>query len=365
MKYDSRMGIAYDTIFFGNFYFNTDIIKQHFIKNFGAKENDFEFFYDLKSSISPPPPTLYPFYYCDLMKPSFLVDCLTEDFLFGFEDFLSFNERLQANPQSFVKALFQYYLGAAGDDYSHKVQFVQKILALELDHELLFQLINLWSNSGSVLQDLNVFIEDSYNAVKKLHEQEIGFIHNLLKTFKSNQFLKNLTTLSTINYSKSSRSDRVSVSLLNMILTYQISLPQKGNIFIFGHRCNECIDFHNNYSKMSVRTLCRAFYDPIKADILSCLNEGEYTVTQLSEKIFQSRQTVNRHTLWLLDYMFITVAKRKGVEVYYKINLQFFSVVKDILLQYFDKFLKGANDNTLEIKQEEKVNEKLEKTSDS
>lgn len=78
--------------------------------------------------------------------------------------------------------------------------------------------------------------------------------------------------------------------------------------------------------------------DPLKAEILSYLKEREYTVTQLSEKIFQSRQTINRHVLWLLDFMFITVAERKGLEVYYKINREFFIAAKDILDKYLLEF---------------------------
>lgn len=362
MEYDSRIGIAYDTIFYGTFYFNTDVFKDHYIKIFNANEDDFKYFYALKESIPSPPPVLYPFYYCDLTKPSFLADCFNEAFHFGLEDFLSFNKRLQGSPQSLVRELFQYYLEPAEETYSRKSQFLQEVLDLDLNNELLLQLARIWSDYRSVLQALNDFLTASYTAVKELYDNESGLIRNLLKTFKREQFLTYLNTISTINYSKSSRKDRVSISLLNMILIYQKSLPEMGNTFLLGRRCNECVDFHNIYSKISVEILCRAFCDPIKAEILLHLNEKEYTVTQLSEILYQNRQSVNRHALWLLDFMFITISQRKGTEIYYKINRPFFSVAKDILIPFFDKFSENPIGNPLEIKQEVKSDEKVEKT---
>lgn len=362
MEYDSRIGIAYDTIFYGILYFNTDVFKEYFMKNFGVKEDDFKYFYALKESIPSPPPVLYPFFYCDLTKPSFLSTCFTAGFQFGLEDFLSFNKRLQGSPKSLVRELFRYYLESAEETYSRKLQFLQKILDLDLNNELLLQLVRIWNDYRSVLQALNDFLTASYTAVKELYDNECGLIRNLLKTFKREQFLIQLNSLSVMNYTKASRKDRVSISLLNMIMIYQKNHPEMGNTFLLGRRCNECVDFHKNYNKISVDILCRAFCDPIKAEILSHLNEKEYTVTQLSEILYQNRQSVNRHALWLLDFMFITISQRKGTEIYYKINRPFFSVAKDILIPFFDKFSENSIGNFLKINSEVKSDENVEKT---
>ena len=63
MEYDSRISIAYDTIFYGVLYFNTEAYKQHLLKNYGISDTDLKYFYSLGESIPPPPPALYPFYY--------------------------------------------------------------------------------------------------------------------------------------------------------------------------------------------------------------------------------------------------------------------------------------------------------------
>ena len=45
MKYDSRMGIAYDTLFYSVFYFNFDRIKKDYQEHYGVTEKDFSFYY--------------------------------------------------------------------------------------------------------------------------------------------------------------------------------------------------------------------------------------------------------------------------------------------------------------------------------
>ena len=339
MEYDSRISIAYDTIFYGVLYFNTEAYKQSMLKNYGIADTDLKYFYSLGESIPPPPPALYPFYYCDFKKASFLSDCFFNRFDFGQEDALSFFKRLLDHPSSFLNDLFQYYLKSSDETvYSRKAQFIQKIVELDYDHELLFQLINLWSDYKPVLQALYDFIVACYNAVSELFaKEECGLIRNLLRVFKREQFLDHLNAIPDIDYSKPSKKDRMGISLLNTPMILLKSTAEKHS-FILGSHCHQYLDIHQNYDKTSPVTLCAALGDPLKAEILSYLNEKEYTVTQLSEKIFQSRQTINRHVLWLLDFMFITVAERKGLEVYYKINREFFIAAKDILDKYLLNF---------------------------
>ena len=52
MKYDSRMGIAYDTIFYGVLYFNFDRLKENYQKYPDISDEDFHLFYTLKEQIS-------------------------------------------------------------------------------------------------------------------------------------------------------------------------------------------------------------------------------------------------------------------------------------------------------------------------
>ncbi|MCI8553659.1 MAG: winged helix-turn-helix transcriptional regulator [Clostridiales bacterium] len=104
---------------------------------------------------------------------------------------------------------------------------------------------------------------------------------------------------------------------------------QKGNAgtgykLLFGRRCDIYRDLQSNDGKVSPQVLCEALGNPVKAQILSLLNKNEFTVTQLSDQLFLARQTVNRHVLWLLDFMFIKVSKMTGTEIYYQINRHFF-----------------------------------------
>ncbi len=48
MEYDSRISIAYDTIFYGVLYFNTRGIQATFAKNYGISDTDLKYFYSLE-----------------------------------------------------------------------------------------------------------------------------------------------------------------------------------------------------------------------------------------------------------------------------------------------------------------------------
>lgn len=67
----------------------------------------------------------------------------------------------------------------------------------------------------------------------------------------------------------------------------------------FGYKTPHQIENKNAYFKISPIELCEALGNPIKSSILMQLQKKELTATQLSEILIFSRQTVNRHLLWL------------------------------------------------------------------
>ena len=132
LKYDSRMGIAYDTIFYGVLYFNFDRLKENYQKYPDISDEDFHLFYQLKEQISAPPPELYPFFYSDVLKPSFISNHFFYHFRFGQEDFAAFLARIETD-SSFMQALIEYYLGQLDEAPTlENKKIVQKILQLDL-----------------------------------------------------------------------------------------------------------------------------------------------------------------------------------------------------------------------------------------
>lgn len=350
VEYDSRMGIAYDTMWYGFLCFNFKEFKRYTTNTYGIVKTDYKFFKYLSNIVPAPPSTLYPFYYCDFTKPSFMSNLFYENFLFGQDDFLGFKQRMINDNPSFLQSLFQYYFGDREDyeNLSSAEEFINRILELDVDHELIIQLIHFWSNYHSVLQELNNFLTTTYEEIEKLYKKEAKLICNTLRIFTTKHFIEHLNVLPTIEYADASTTDKVAISLLNEVSILQKRTLDTSFSYILGLYCDENLDLQQNCYKISLEVLCKAFKDEAKRDILLLLNEKEYTVTQLSKKIYESRQAVNRHILWLLDLMFIKVSHRAGTEVYYKINYPFFLAAKGILNEFLEIFIeKGVSINEI------------------
>ena len=350
MEYDSRMGIAYDALFYGVIYFNEKSFKNFFLTTYGIAEDEHKFAEELKRQIPEPPNTLYPFFFCDFTKPSFLVSWFYDDFYFGREDFTDFIERLMEDVPSLLQSLFQYYLSEDPANYSSGEEFVKKIFQLDIDRELQMQLIYLWSDYNLVFQQLNDFLMASYKEIILLYESQKVLIRNTLKIFTTEHFIEGLNILSTVQDAKFQKRDKIAVSLLNAALILQRRTTKREFAYVLGCRCNSCLDLHQNYYRIPIDTLFRVFGNKIVIDILLLLNEKEHTVTQLAEKIFVSRQTVNRHALWLIDFKLISVSRKTGPEVYYRINPKFFSAAKVKMDNFFMQF-----ENTGEVDTDEKM----------
>lgn len=338
MKYDIRMGIAHDTLYYGVLYFNTDKIKSNYQGIYGVKEDHFRCFNLLRETIPNVPVELYPFFYFDLQKPTFMSDCFFHYFHFGEENFPSFLERAKKDSLFSMQHVFQYYLNEPVEPANLvKKTFIKKILKLDFDENLSLQLINLWAENNRVYQMLFDYLMQFYEAVSELYEKEKALLNNRIKLIESDHFLQRLTVIPGFEYS-TKRNIQFSVSLLNVLVVLQKGTAKTGYKLILGQCCHENLHLRASYGQITPDEICAALGDPIKAGILKLLNTHEYTATQLAEILVYSRQTVNRHLLWLLDYMFIVVTRKVGPEIYYSINRDFFAYAEAALLQYIREF---------------------------
>ena len=338
MIHDSRMGIAYDTIYYGVLYFNTDKIKSNYQGVYGVKEEYFRYFDLLKETIPKVPVELYPFFYFDLQQPTFASYCFFHYFHFGEEDFSSFLERAKKESLFSMQRVFEYYLNEPVEPSNlAKKTFIKKILKLDYDENLSLQLINLWAENNRVYQMFFDYLMWFYEAISELYEKEKGLLSNRIKLIESDHFLQRLTAIPGFEYSRKTNI-QFSVSLLNVLVVLQKGTAETGYKLILGQCCHENLHLRASYSQITPAEICAALGDPIKAGILKLLNTHEYTATQLAEILVYSRQTVNRHLLWLLDYMFIVVTRKVGLEIYYSINRDFFAYAEAALLQYIREF---------------------------
>lgn len=340
MLFDNEMGIAYDTIFYGVLFFNFERTKTHFEKTYGILDDDFKYFEELKKTIPPPSPELYPFFYCDWSTPSFMTSHFYSSFQFGSESFPEYLQRINDNSNDFKTTLISHY-SIKSVDATNNEQIASELLTQTInDNTLIVSLLRLLFQYKTIVDSFFSFMQTTYGYIKQLHDDHAIEIQELVKKYSSKKFIDKLGQIDFITSSPTLVNDKISICFLNCKIVINKGNPDTGNYYILGKRCEDTVDHHFNYYKIEPRLLCEALGHPIKFSILQKLKEKEFTATQLSDIIFASRQAINAHLLWMLEYMFIQIVKRNKSEVYYRVNPDFFRAAKNILFKFTDEFTK-------------------------
>ena len=350
LKFDAETGIVYDTIYYGILFFNFERMKAHLEKEGSVLDSDFDYFLKLKKSVPTPAPELYPFFYNDCSKPTFITTNFCSCFKFGADSFSEYVQRIQDYKDEFKNALLPHFLEEDPDVLmnSNNEQIAGEILKQNFDNNALtVSLLNSLFNYDAVFDSFLSFICATYKSVRKLHAEHSDGIQTLIEKYSTEEFIHKLEVLEFIRPSPTLDNDKISICLLNCLVVMNKENPETGNYYVLGRRCEDSlIDLPGNY-KMDPRILCEALGHPIKFAILRKLKEQEFTATQLSEILFASRQAINTHLLWMLKYMFIEISRRDKSAIYYRINPCFFRAAKNIFFKFADGLTKEDDERIL------------------
>ena len=348
MTFDAETGIVYDTLFYGVLFFNFERIREHYDKWYSVIDDDFDYFFALKKSITPPEPELYPFFYYDSATPSFMATTFISSFKFGIDSFPEYMKRLRDYKDEFKKSFLSYLLGKETDELANNNECIaNEILKQKLDSKLAVSILYLLFNYETVFDSFESFICAAYKSVKKIHAKNASKIRPLVEKYSTENFINKVAIFDAIKPSPTLANDKMSVCLLNYLVVMNKGNPETGNYYIFGRRCEDFLTTNLDYQNIDPRLLFEALGHPIKAAILQKLKEKEFTATQLSVILFASRQAINTHLLWMLDYMFIEIARRNKAEIYYRVNRDFFEASKNIYLKFADEFTKLKGDERI------------------
>lgn len=317
--------------------------------SFGIADDDLKYYKYLAERVSKPPQILYPFFFYDFSKPSFLTDYMVNHFLYGEEGINEFINTIKTD-SDFFQEMLSYYFDKNFDisllNDNNGLKLTHDILHLDLDERLIVPLLHLVTEFSNSIPLLLHSLLTVYCNVAELHKHEKEHINSLIHLFMKQQFLDQLNSMNGFYYdvnSSGATNNKFSISLLNFLLVFQKSTIKSGSNFIFGERCYE---FYN-ISPYSVepREICEILGNPVKSAILNLLLEKEFTATQLADKMYVSRQAINRHLLYLMDYNLVTISKTIGPEKYYIINRGVFKIAKSIVLQYMQHFITQEDKN--------------------
>jgi len=86
--------------------------------------------------------------------------------------------------------------------------------------------------------------------------------------------------------------------------------------------------------------MCKVFSNPTRLEILNLLRNKEISVTGLIEKTKLSQANISQH-LAIMKYQGIVISKRKGKNIYYKLEnqkiIKAFDIVREVLAEKLKK----------------------------
>lgn len=334
MKYDERMGMVYDTIYFGVLLFNYDRIISYLQKQFGIIKEDLKYFERLKNVVPAPPSELYPLFYYNLSDPSYLTNYMFNNFEYGKENFNDFLFKMEHDSDMLSDIICYYFNGkydfAVINDLNG-YELTREIINLPYEQDLIVSLLHIVTEFADVMNSLLSYLDVVYSSLKELYILAKPNIDNMLSLYTDERYLRQYHANETIILYENADS-AFSLSLLNIVLIFQ-----KGNKYIFGI-CS--YDYLESNIQIEPTDFFETLGNPVKSQIIHFLCEDEFTATQLADKMFVSRQTITRHLFWLANSRFIQVSKKSGPEVYYFINPNFFKTAKFISMKHIENLEK-------------------------
>ncbi|MCL5985555.1 MAG: metalloregulator ArsR/SmtB family transcription factor [Actinobacteria bacterium] len=84
--------------------------------------------------------------------------------------------------------------------------------------------------------------------------------------------------------------------------------------------------------------ICKTFANPKRLEILNALREGEFTATQLLEKIRISKANLSQH-MSILIQKGVVISRREGINVFYKLSDERITMACDLMREVLLKRL--------------------------
>lgn len=347
MKYVMHLGVIRDILAYGVLHFNFETIKEHFQKTVGYFEDAYVHYEKIKPEMPAVPPSLYAFFYSNGYKGSFIADFMFTEFDFFKDTFDDFLSMIKDYDDLCYRLLAHYFDERDSEDWESvtPLDAVQQVLTLDVGSELKIALVNILLNFEEQRDLLHDYLEKAYPIVESYHQQLYNQSLKMVDRFPTKRFTGEFKSYCEMDKNTHLEDQQISVSYLNSFLFLYRYNNQHQYTFIVGKYAETVLEKIVQYEYETPQDLFTALVHPVKREILESLYEQEYTATQLSEKIYVTRQSVNHHLLWLNESLLIRVSKRKGPEIYYTINADYFKAIRPIVNSFLLRFEQRDKNN--------------------
>jgi DNA-binding transcriptional ArsR family regulator len=348
MKYVAEPGIVLDTLAYTMFCFNQTLILQQGKLSALSNEmindtfHNFDRFRTGKRKLSPPDELFSMFCVTsESMQHYLMLEYFLQTYDFETCDTEAFFDSMTA--ESFRAFCYSYYLEDTRADFS-----VESVLAG--DTKSCVSMIALFDDMGknrlffidficsfdALAATLITYLRACYAKMRAFHseleslkeksiEDCVFYEHNIEKLY---------------DVHREENADEVfSICLIDQFTILLKSLHNGTDVFLIGSAFKEGMDRWKNYIDFSMLTVCKALGNDVSYEIVSELRNGEKTVSQLTKSLFLSRSTVDRYLMSLLKQRAICESRKIGVEIYYKLDPDFFRMAKGCLINEIQSIL--------------------------
>ena len=346
MIYNKEAACVYDTIFYCMLDFSRGSYEKYYESTFGLK-NPLQYYESVKKELAlSPSQELYPFFFRSGKEWCFLSQYHWNEFNNFKDSFYDFINKIKSD-KNIKNAVYIYYLKNIYNENTLPInnpsELFNELFNSKLEPDIIRYLISIYYDFDKTIVKLIEYLQRVYEKISQLHINSFSTIDDVVKKYSSKKMLNTISEYCNLNGDIEFTKQNISISLINTYLFLWQGNKHDKYFFILGLSADDIMNSIIYYRNITPEWIGTITSHPVKKEILEHLLQANYSATQLSEILFVSRQTVNFHLLELKANMCIQIVEKRGLELFYSINFNFFEAAHSIMNNYLSKFVKSKN----------------------
>ena len=323
----------YDTIFFFIEYFYPKEIEKGFINVYESTDFMISCYDQVKSDIESIPSYLSPlFLYNGDSSP--MSNFHSENYDPDGDNIDSFIIKLITNSDKLKAKVREQVFGS-----SESGNYIDALEKLDVPLEQKLQISMLFGDFDHAIKVLTPILKQVYLSVEKLNQK---YEREILSRFGQIQSDTNIRAYENfLKYDKSRfDSTEISICLLNQYIVYYADNSKKF-FMMLGYRHEESIDKQSDdIDSISTEQFILCCGNELRLKIIRALCEHEeLTASQLAQILDCPVTTMIRHINMLGSNNLIFLSKREGLQIFYKLNLKLFKIMRERINNLFNAIL--------------------------
>ena len=334
MNLNQTAAKVYDTIFFFIEYFNPKEIENNFINAYDDASFMTSCYDQVKSEIGSIPNYMSPLflYLNDASSP--MSQFYSEHFDLDNENIDSFIVKLITDSDKLKTKVYEQIFGN-----SESGNYIDALETLDAPAEYKLRVSMLFGDFDHAIKVLTPILKQVYLSVDKLNKK---YEREIMSRFEQIQSAANIRTYQNFLKYDDSRFDstEISICLLNQYIVYS---EDKGKEFLMmlGYKHEESIEKQSDdIDSISTEQFILCCSNELRLKIIRALCEHEeLTASQLAQILDCPVTTMIRHINMLGSNNLIFLSKRDGLQIFYKLNLKLFKIMRERINNLFNAIL--------------------------